>query len=113
MAAFATYSATPASNTTIGGLNVTENNTAVASLNNVAREIVAEGRQLYDLVAAIGSPLLLTGGTLTGDINRQGRGGYLSSNNASYTAPQVYYVVTGGSAPSSPPNGSLIFYHAA
>ena len=113
MPAFSDYSATPGLIMTIGGLSVAENSTALASLNNICREITANGRQLYDLYSAIGDPMPESGGAFTGDITRSGRGGYYSADDSGYAAPRIYVLVDGSPAPTSPPNGSLAFYHAA
>lgn len=110
--AFSDYSATPSSNTTLAGLSVAENTTAMASVNNGLRQLMADGKLLSSDVAAIGNPLQKTGGEMTGAITRQGRGGHYTANSVSNTDPQIYILVDGSPAPSSPPNGSLVFYYA-
>lgn len=77
------------------------------------RQIMADGKELANTVAALGNPLLLTGGTVTGNIIRSGYGGYYCANDSSFTAPRIYSLVDGSPAPSSPPNGSLVVYYAA
>lgn len=113
MPAFSDYSATAASNTTIGGLSSAENATALASVNNQLREAFANGRQLYDLVVAFGTPVTTSGAAFTGNITRVGFGGYYVANNSGATSPRIYVLVDGSAAPSSPPTDSLVIYHAA
>lgn len=110
---FADYSLTPSANLTLAGLSLAENSTALASLNNMLRQIMADGKELSNQVVGIGNPLLLTGGTVTGAIVRNGRGGYYHANSVGNADPQIYTLVDGSPAPSSPPNGSIAIYHAA
>lgn len=110
---FASYSLTPSANLTLAGLSLAENSTALASYNNQMRQIMADGRELYNTVAALGSPLLLTGGTVTGNIIRSGFGGHYYANDSGHTGPRIYVLVDGSSAPTSPPAGSLVVYYAA
>ena len=109
---FSAYSLTPSANLTLAGLSLAENSTALASLNNMLRQIMSDGKELSNQVVAIGNPLLLTGGTITGTVIRGGRGGLYSANSAGSTDPQIYTLVDGSPAPTSPSNGSLVFYHA-
>lgn len=110
---FSDYSLTPSANLTLAGLSLAENSTALASYNNQMRQIMADGKELANTVAAIGSPLLLTGGTVTGNIIRSGFGGHYYANDAANTSPRIYTLVDGSAAPTSPPNGSLVVYYAA
>lgn len=112
MPAFSDYSATPNSNVTIAGLSCAENSTSLASVNNQLREAFANGRQLYDMVIALGTPVTVAGAAFTGNITRSGFGGYYCANDSSFTAPRIYSLVDGSSPPSSPPNGSLVIYYA-
>lgn len=109
---FADYSITPSANLTLAGLSLAENSTALASLNNMLRQIMADGKQLSNQVVGIGAPLLLAGGTMTGPIVRSGRGGHYHANSAGSGDPQIYALVDGSPPPSSPSNGSLVIYHA-
>lgn len=110
---FSAYSLTPSANLTLAGLSLAENSTALASYNNQMRQIMADGKELSNQVVAIGNPLLLTGGTVTGNIIRSGFGGHYYANDASHTGPRIYVLVDGSAAPTSPPAGSLVVYHAA
>lgn len=113
MPAFSDYSATASLNLTIGGLSSAENSTALASLNNQMREAFANGRQLYDLYAGLGTPVTTAGAVFVGNITRNGRGGYYVANDPAKAAPHIYTLVDGSPAPTSPPDGSLAFYYAA
>lgn len=113
MAAFADFSSNPANVTTIAGLSCSENTTGMASVNNQLREVAAQGRQLYDIVMALGTPVTTAGAAFAGNITRVGYGGYYCANDSGAAAPKIYTLVDGSPAPISPPNGSLAFYHAA
>jgi S1-C subfamily serine protease len=76
------------------------------------RQIMADGKEISNQVVAIGSPLLLTGGTMTGPIVRSGRGGHYHANSVGSGDPQIYTLVDGSPAPTSPPTGSLVIYYA-
>lgn len=110
---FSDYSITPSANLTLAGLSLAENSTALASYNNQMRQIMADGKELANTVAALGNPLLLTGGTVTGNIIRSGFGGHYYNADAANTGPRIYTLLEGSAAPSSPPNGSLAVYYAA
>ena len=56
--AFSDYSLTPASNTTINGINIAENCPA-ANVNNALRQIAADGKSLSDTVAGISTSTLM------------------------------------------------------
>lgn len=110
---FSDYSITPSANLTLAGLSLAENSTALASYNNQVRQLMADGKELANTVAALGNPLLLTGGTVTGNIIRSGFGGHYYANDAAHTGPRIYVLVDGSAAPTSPPAGSLVVYYAA
>jgi hypothetical protein len=112
MAAFATYSTTAATNTTIRGVNIAENCPA-ANVNDVARGLAAEGRELYDLVAAINVSgyMPLSGGAFTGPITRSGAGAYPYWNNSSLTGGAMYIQLTTDALPSSPAEGTIVFQY--
>lgn len=109
---FSDYSTTPGLNVTIGGVSAAEG-CPPANINNICRQLAADGRALYDTVAGLGSGMPTTGGTFTGNIIRQGFGGYYCANDSGYTAPRIYVLLDGSPAPTSPPNGSVVFYYAA
>jgi hypothetical protein len=112
MAAFATYSTTPALNVSIGGVDSDED-CAAANINNICRQIVAEGRQLYDIVAAIdvSSYMPKAGGAFTGDITRNSFGGYLYHANSAQSGGKVYTQVSSDPLPTSPAEGTVVFQY--
>ena len=110
---FSAYSLTPSANLTLAGLSLAENSTALASYNNQMRQIMADGKEVANQIAAIGTPITTAGAVFVGNITRSGFGGYYVANNAAATAPRIYVQVDGSSAPTSPPTDSLVIYHAA
>ena len=112
MSAFSTYSTTASVNVTIGGINIAEGCPA-ANVNNVARQIVAEGRELYDIVNAINVSgyMPLAGGTFSGTISRSGAGGYLYHANSAQSSGPVYTQPSSSALPSSPAEGTVVFQY--
>lgn len=112
MAAFATYSTTPALNISIGGINSDENCPA-ENVNDICRQIVAEGRQLYDIVAAIdvSSYMPKAGGAFTGDITRNSSGGYLYHVNSAQSGGKLYTQLSSDALPTSPAEGTVVFQY--
>lgn len=107
--AFSDYSTTPGSNTTIGGVNVGEG-CPPGNLNNAIRQIAADGRQLSDQVSGQGGAMPRTGGAFTGEITRQGQGGYLRFIDSGLTDARVYVLPTGSARPA-PTEGTVVFYY--
>jgi hypothetical protein len=111
MAGFGDYSTTPGLNVTIGGVSSAEG-CPPGNINNICRQLAADGRMLWDAVQGIGGGMPTSGGTFTGDIIDQGFGGYYSANDSGSLRPRIYVLADGSPAPSTPPNGSLVFYYA-
>jgi hypothetical protein len=109
--AFSDYSATPASNTSIEGINVAEG-CAAANINNAIRQLMADGRSLSDAVAAISISGLMpkTGGVFTGQITRSGAGGYFYNANSAQGGGKVSFLSTGSANPASPTEGDVAFF---
>jgi hypothetical protein len=109
---FADYSTTPASNTTIGGVSAAEGCPA-GNINNICRTLAADGRQLYDTVAAINlaNYAPLTGAVFTGNPKFTGKGGYWYHAAAAQTGGPVSIVPTGTARPASPAEGTVQFYY--
>ena len=85
---FGSYSTTPASNISINGINIAPNCPA-GNVDNALRQLAADGRELFDTVAAINvsSYLPLVGGTgsaMTGPIIRSGAGAHLFFASSSF-----------------------------
>ena len=111
MAGFGDYSTTPGLNVTIGGVSSAEG-CPPANINNICRQLAADGRALFDTVAGLGAGMPTSGGTFTGPIIKQAKGGFYAANASGYTAPEIFILADGSPAPVSPPNGSLVFYYA-
>jgi hypothetical protein len=109
---FSNYSATPASNTSINGINIAENCPA-ANVNDAIRQIMADGKTLDTTVAAISTSTLMpkAGGAFTGSITRSGAGGYWYHNTSSLSGGAVYVQTTGTALPSSPAEGTVVFFY--
>lgn len=97
---FSSYSLTPANNLTLAGLSLAENGTSLASINNQLRQLMSDGKELSDTVAAQASPTTLGAVTFTGDPTRQGRGALIHWNPTGQTSGRVFIQASGGSAPS-------------
>lgn len=110
--AFSDYSTTPASNTSIEGINVGEG-CAAANINNAIRQLMADGRSLSDAVAAISVSGLMpkTGGIFAGQISRSGSGGYFYNASATQGGGKVSFLTTGSANPASPAEGDMVFFY--
>lgn len=111
--AFSNYSTTPASNTSINGINVAEGCPA-ANINNAIRQLMADGKSLSLDVSAISTGTLMpkAGGAFTGTITRSGSGGYLYHASSSQGAGPVYTQPASSSLPSSPAEGTIVFSYS-
>lgn len=107
--AFSDYSTTPASNGTIAGINVAEG-CPPANVNNAIRQLASDGKALSDQVGDIETGMPVTGGTFTGDIKREGRGGYLHFASSALTSGKVYIVADGTARPAAA-EGVVVFYY--
>ena len=110
--AFADYSSTPANNTSIEGINIAEGCPA-ANINNALRQLAADGRALNDTVVGINTGTLMpqSGGAFTGQITRSGSGGYLYNAGSAQGGGAVYVLPTGTALPSSPQEGTFVFFY--
>lgn len=104
------FSATPAANTTIGGVNVGEG-CSPGGLNDVERYLAAAMRTLYDQVQTVAAAMPISGGAFTGDITRQGKGAYLHHANAAQANGQVYVLPEGSARPAAA-EGVVVFYYS-
>jgi hypothetical protein len=110
--AFSAYSTTPANNTSLNGINVAENCPA-ANLNNAVRQLAADGKALANEVAGLGGGgsaafLPLSGGTVTGAIQRAGAGGHLYHASSGNTSGAIHIIASGGALPSGLAAGDII-----
>ena len=99
---FASYSLTPASNATIAGQSIAEGSTAPGTVNLAIRQIMADGRALYDQVNAISlaSYAPLAAPVFTGKPSISGKGAMLAHNNAANTSGFVFIQAAGGAIPA-------------
>jgi hypothetical protein len=109
---FGSYSTTPASNTSINGINIAPN-CAAGNVDNAIRQVMADGRELYDTVAAInvGNYMPLAGGAFTGGIIRAGAGAFLAHASSSLASGVVYTQPVATALPSSPAEGTIVFQY--
>jgi hypothetical protein len=105
------WSTTASNNTTIGGISIAEGCPA-ANVNNAFREMMAEIRS-YSLTISspAGTYMPLSGGTFTGQIKRSGSGGYLYNAASAQSGGAVYVQPTGTKLPSSPQEGTFVFFY--
>jgi len=108
---FGSYSSTPASNISCNGINIAEGCPA-ANINNSIRQLMADGKSLYDTVAGINvsSYLPLAGGTVTGNIVRSGSGSHSYWAASSLTNGSMYVQPVASSLPS-PAEGTIVFQY--
>jgi hypothetical protein len=111
--AFSDYSTTPSLNVSIGGISSAEGCPA-ANINNICRQLAADGRALYDTVAAIDISALMpkAGGVFTGQITRSGGGGYFYNANSAQGGGKVSFLANGSPNPSSPSEGDMAFFYS-
>ena len=110
--AFSDYSTTPSLNVSIGGVSSAEG-CAAGNVNNILRQLAADGRALYDTVAGIDitGKMDKSGGTFTGAITRTSAGGYWYHASATQADGKVYIVPDGTARPSSPADGTVRFLY--
>lgn len=108
--AFSDYSTTPGSNTTIAGKSIAEGCPA-ANINDIIRQLAADGRSLSDVVAAINLSGYLpkSGGTVTDVIIQNGLGGHLYMGNNTMTNCPVWVQSASAALPASPTEGTMVF----
>lgn len=106
---FRDYSTTPGSNTTIGGINIAEN-CSPAGVNNVIRQIAADGRELADEFDAIDLSAYQTKAAAVFSGTQPiytGRGAYAHHNNSANASCRIFVQASGGSTPSMN-NGDIL-----
>jgi hypothetical protein len=96
-------------NTSLDGLNVAEGCPA-GNMNAAVRILMSAIRQLYNVVnnplsSVYAAFMPKTGGAFTGDITRNGGGGYAYNASATFVGGKITIQALGGAAPSSPQEG--------
>lgn len=105
------YSTTPASNTTISGINIDEGMTP-ANVNNAIRQMMADVRVMYDNLPSTASLMPKDGGTFEGTQPiYTGGGAYLHHASAANASGKISILADGSSNPSSPSNGDIVFFY--
>ena len=109
---FGSYSTTPASNISINGINVGEN-CAAANINDAIRQLMADGRTLYNTVSGIDLTLYMpkAGGAFSGTITRATAGAYPYWASSSLTGGAMYVQASATALPSSPAEGTIVFQY--
>lgn len=104
----ADYSTTAASNTAISGINIAEGCPA-GNMNAATRQQMADTKSMYNeivgseasITARFSALMAKVGGAFTGDITRNGRGGYLHHASATYLNGRVFVTALGAADPTS------------
>lgn len=105
----ADLSTDPDLNTTIGGINVAEG-CPPGGLNNVERYLGAAIRVVFNQVQTLSGGMPVTGGAFTGDITRQGRGGYWHWAGAAQTSGKITALPEGSALPTMA-EGDIVFFY--
>lgn len=102
------YSTTPASNTSVSGINIAEN-CLPGNLNNAMRQIMADVRVMYDNLPSTATLMTKAGGTFSGTQPiYTGRGAYLHHNSSAFASGRVFVQAAGGATPSGMASGDLL-----
>lgn len=105
------YSATPGSNTTIGGFNIAEG-CPPGNLNNAFRQMMADVRVMYDNLPSTAGFLTASGAVFSGTQPiYTGRGAYLHHSDSANTSGRVSFLPDGSANPASPSNGDIVFFY--
>lgn len=105
------FSILPDENVTIGGKSIAENQTATGDVNNIIRYLAATIRDTYNRTSTGVAFMPISGGTFSGDIMRQNRGGYLHHANSAQNGGQVYFLPEGSVRPAAV-EGTVVFYYS-
>ena len=110
MAGFASYSTTPASNTSVGGINIAENCPA-ANINNALRAIMADAAAEHAALPDVTTLVPKSGAVFTTNPTLTSSGGYLHNANAAQIGGTVSVLPTGTALPASPAEGDFVFFY--
>lgn len=105
------YSTTPASNTTISGINIAEA-CSPAGINNAIRQLMADVRVMYDGLPDTSTLMPKAAGVFSGtQPTYTGRGAYLHHAASGNASGRVSILADGSANPSSPANGDIVFFY--
>lgn len=109
---FGSYSTTPANNIACNGINVAEG-CAAGNVNDILRQLMADGRELHDTVAdiSVSSYMPKTGGAFTGGITRSGAGAYTYYASSTLVSGAEYVQPLANALPSSPAEGMKVYQY--
>lgn len=107
---FSDYSATPALNVTIGGINIAENCPA-PNMNDAVRQLMADAKSFSLTVPSTAGLMPIAGGAFTGNITRSGAGGYFYHAGATQAAAPVYTQTLATALPASPAEGTVVLQY--
>lgn len=99
MATFSDWSATPADNTTVGSIDISEGCTP-AGINNALREIMAACKTFDTNKADASALVTLLNSIISTNAKVTGRGAVMHNNNATNTSGRVYIQALGTAAPT-------------
>lgn len=110
---FSAYSITPAANLTIAGQSIAEGTTSPGTVNLAIRQLMADGRELYNLFDAIDLTSYATKDAAVFSGTQPiytGRGAYLHNNNASSVSGRIFVQASGTAAPTMANGDWLLEY---
>lgn len=103
------YSTTPASNTSISGINIAEG-CAAGNVNGAFRQLMADVRVMFNGLPVVSGYMPVTGGTFSGTQPiYSGRGAYLHHNSSAMASGRIFLQASGGSVPSGMASGDILF----
>lgn len=110
-----TWSETPASNTTVDGVNIAEN-CSPGVLNNAIRSVMAGVKTFHiaysSTAGSIAGKVNAAGGTFSGTQPvYTGEGAFLHHQSSANSSGRVYLLADGSARPASPANGDLLFFY--
>lgn len=110
-----TWSETPASNTTVDGVNVAES-CSPANLNNAIRSVMAGVKTFHvaysSTVTGLSAYMPKAAGTFSGTRPiYTGEGAVLNHQSSSYTSGRVYLVAEGAGDPSGTASGDIVIFY--
>lgn len=102
------YSTTPSENIALGTINLSEGQMMAADVNQAFQQIMADVKVAINAVPDVATLMPKTGGAFTGDITRQGRGGFLHYASSTLLSGRVYTKPIGAADPTGLQDGDLI-----
>ena len=109
---FASYSLTPGGNVTIAGQSIAEGSTAPGTVNLAIRTLMADGRELFDLINAIdlSGYAGLASPAFTGQPTVATKGALVYHNNSANASGRIFVQASGAAAPTMSNGDILLTY---